>query len=82
MFETPPELPAMLPHNMVSKPLFIHVCQQNTRQQTVSKQALTEEMAIKMFFVLTKVPIFSKICGWNKKATAKMVLIVMKADFF
>ena len=39
-------------------------------------------MAIKRFCGLTKVPIFSKICGSNKKAIAKMILIVMKADFF
>ena len=37
-------------------------------------------MAIKRFLVLTKVPIFSKICSENKKATAKMILIVTKVD--
>ena len=39
-------------------------------------------MAIKRFFVLTKVPIFSEICGQNKKAAAKLVFIVMKVDLF
>ena len=37
MFETPPELPAMLPRS----PLFNHVCQRNARRQTVSEQALS-----------------------------------------
>ena len=39
-------------------------------------------MAIKRFFVLTKVPIFSKIYGSNKKAAAKMIFIVTKVDCF
>ena len=39
-------------------------------------------MAIKRFFILTQVPILSKICGWNKKAAAKIIFIVMKVDFF
>ena len=38
-------------------------------------------MAIKRFFILTQVPILSKICGWNKKAAAKIIFIVMKVDF-
>ena len=39
-------------------------------------------MAIIRLFVLTRVPIFSKICSQNKKATAKMILIVTNVDIF